>query len=29
MNMPEDQMFSLEVTDLDGNQFEPVWMNMP
>ena len=29
MNVPEDQMFSLEVTDLDGNQFEPVWMNMP
>ncbi|MGL9731119.1 VOC family protein [Enterococcus sp. DIV0756] len=29
MGMPEDQMFSLEVTDLDGNQFEPVWMNMP
>ena len=29
MNMPEDQMFSLEVTDLDGNQFEPAWMNMP
>lgn len=29
MGMPEDQMFSLEVTDLDGNQFELVWMNMP
>ena len=29
MNMPEDQLFSLEVTDLDGNQFEPAWMNMP
>lgn len=29
MNVPEDQMFSLEVTDIDGNQFEPVWMDMP
>lgn len=28
MDMQEDQMFSLEVIDLDGNQFEPVWMNM-
>ncbi|MDT2822629.1 glyoxalase [Enterococcus devriesei] len=28
MDMQEDQMFSLEVVDLDGNQFEPVWMNM-
>ncbi|MGM0168335.1 hypothetical protein IGI39_004090 [Enterococcus sp. AZ135] len=27
--MPEDQMFSLEVLDPDGNQFEPVWMKMP
>ena len=26
MGIPEDQMFSLEVMDLDGNQFEPVWM---
>lgn len=29
MGMPEDQMFSLEVLDPDGNQFEPVWMKMP
>lgn len=28
MGIPEDQMFSLEITDLDGNQFEPVWMEM-
>ncbi|MFC0276961.1 VOC family protein [Enterococcus devriesei] len=28
MDMQEDQMFSLEVVDLDGNQFEPVWMNL-
>ena len=28
MGIPEDQMFSLEITDLDGNQFEPVWMKM-
>lgn len=26
MGIPEEQMFSLEVMDLDGNQFEPVWM---
>lgn len=26
MGISEDQMFSLEVTDPDGNQFEPVWM---
>lgn len=29
MGIPEDQMFSLEVTDPDGNQFEPVWMKTP
>ncbi|MEG0372864.1 MAG: glyoxalase, partial [Enterococcus sp.] len=29
MGMQEDQMFSLEVVDPDGNQFEPVWMKMP
>jgi predicted lactoylglutathione lyase len=23
----EDMMFGYEVTDLDGNQWEPVWMN--
>lgn len=28
MGIPEDKMFSLEVLDLDGNQFEPVWMEM-
>lgn len=27
MGMPEDQMFGLEVTDPDGNHWEPVWMN--
>lgn len=26
MGIPEDQMFGLEVLDLDGNQLEPVWM---
>lgn len=26
MGIEEDQMYSLEVMDLDGNQFEPVWM---
>lgn len=25
--VPEDQMFGLEVTDPDGNHWEPVWMN--
>lgn len=29
MGMQEDQMFSLEVVDPDGNQFELVWMKMP
>lgn len=29
MGMQEDQMFSLEVVDPDGNQFEPIWMKMP
>lgn len=24
---PEDMMFGYEVLDLDGNQWEPVWMN--
>ncbi|EOL43997.1 glyoxalase [Enterococcus phoeniculicola] len=28
MGIPEDQMFSLEVQDPDGNMLEPVWMNM-
>ena len=28
MGIPEEQMFSLEVMDLDGNQFEPVWMSI-
>lgn len=27
MGMPEDQMFGYEVTDPDGNHWEPVWMN--
>lgn len=27
MGVPEDQMFGLEVTDPDGNHWEPVWMN--
>lgn len=25
--VPEDMMFGYEVTDPDGNQMEPVWMN--
>ena len=25
--MPEDMMFGYEVVDLDGNQWEPMWMN--
>lgn len=25
--VPEDMMFGYEVLDLDGNQWEPVWMN--
>lgn len=24
---PEDMMFGYEVLDLDGNQWEPIWMN--
>ncbi|MFD1899513.1 VOC family protein [Enterococcus termitis] len=28
MGMPEDQMFGLEVQDLDGNTLEPTWMQM-
>ncbi|BDP83971.1 hypothetical protein EfmAA610_11810 [Enterococcus faecium] len=28
MGMPEEEMFSLEVQDLDGNTLEPVWMKM-
>ncbi len=24
---PEDMMFGYEVLDLDGNQWEPVWMS--
>ncbi len=27
MGMPEDRMFGLEVTDPDGNHWEPVWIN--
>lgn len=29
MGIPEEEMFSLEVQDLDGNNLEPVWMKMP
>lgn len=29
MDIPEEEMLSLEVVDLDGNQLEPVWMRMP
>lgn len=29
MGIPEEEMFSLEVEDLDGNILEPVWMKMP
>ncbi|MBO1101560.1 VOC family protein [Enterococcus hirae] len=28
MGMYEEEMFSLEVQDLDGNTLEPVWMKM-
>lgn len=28
MGIPEEEMFSLEVQDLDGNSLEPVWMKM-
>ncbi|KAF1302837.1 VOC family protein [Candidatus Enterococcus willemsii] len=28
MGIPEDQMFGLEVQDLDGNMLEPNWMAM-
>ena len=28
MGIPEEEMFSLEVQDLDGNTLEPVWMKM-
>lgn len=28
MGIPEEQMFSLEIVDPDGNQFEPVWMKI-
>ncbi|WP_270608487.1 VOC family protein [Enterococcus thailandicus] len=28
MGIPEDQMFGLEVQDLDGNMLEPSWMAM-
>jgi predicted lactoylglutathione lyase len=27
MGVPEDAMFGLEVTDPDGNHWEPVWMS--
>ncbi len=27
MGMPADMMFGYEVVDLDGNQWEPMWMN--
>ena len=27
MDVPTDMMFSLEVSDLDGNTWEPMWMN--
>lgn len=29
MGMPEDQMYSLEVDDPDGNRLEPIWMPVP
>lgn len=29
MGMPEDQMYGLEVSDLDGNMLEPMWMQWP
>ncbi|GGC79795.1 VOC family protein [Enterococcus wangshanyuanii] len=28
MGIPEDQMYGLEVQDLDGNTLEPTWMQM-
>ena len=28
LGIPEEEMFSLEVQDLDGNTLEPVWMKM-
>lgn len=28
MGIPEDMMFGYEVTDPDGNQWEPMWMSM-
>lgn len=28
MGIPEEEMYSLEVHDLDGNTLEPVWMKM-
>ncbi|TKK59008.1 glyoxalase, partial [Enterococcus faecalis] len=28
MGIPEEQMYGLEVQDLDGNSLEPVWMKM-
>lgn len=27
IGIPEDQMFGYEVLDLDGNQWEPIWMS--
>ncbi|MGH2335297.1 VOC family protein, partial [Enterococcus faecalis] len=26
--IPEEQMYGLEVQDLDGNSLDPVWMKM-
>jgi predicted lactoylglutathione lyase len=28
MGIPEDQMYGLEVIDLDGNTLEPTWMQV-
>lgn len=28
LGVPEDQMFGLEVSDPDGNHWEPMWMNV-
>ena len=28
MGIPEEQMYGLEVQDLDGNSLEPVWMKI-
>lgn len=28
MGIPEEQMYGLEVLDLDGNQLEPTWMDV-